>query len=537
MKCKYRYKSEEFKNKKCPYDALPGSDYCIWHQKKDGKDFSGQKIEETDLIEAYLVKANLEGAKFRKGTNLEGSFLQGANLRKADLQEADLKRADLQEANLLFASLQGAFFEFTNTRGTNFTSTNLQGAFLEFAELQEANLLFANLQGAYFKSANLKEAQLGFSNLEGAYLESAKLQRASLRYAKIEKANLSDANLQGADIRYVNLEKTNLSEADLRTAFLYATEIKNTEGLQHAEIGDKYIEEIIGDNLHKILKANSKYEIALKRFLYPPLKELKIEEDEINQFASKKTKIYIITSKSRIPTTLKELYDERNSVAKLDILQYRFDLYNHSRDLYISLKNYFKNIGWYDKSGTYFIGEYRVRGKINKLSCDMAFYELLNRIKQFKVKQFFNKLTFWRRRKEPEPSQEKNDQQGSKKFWVLIGDVLINYFSFSINRILSIISLYGESVWRVFFTAFSIILIYASIYSLRGSIIGTDTAVPVHNFWTNLYFSIVTFTTLGYGDLHPISSIGIRLLAGSEAFLGAFILAYFVVVVSRKIMR
>ena len=201
------------------------------------------------------------------------------------------------------------------------------------------------------------------------------------------------------------------------------------------------------------------------------------------------------------------------------------------------MKNYFKNIGWYDKSGTYFIGEYRVRGKINKLSCDMAFYELLNRVRQFKVKQFFNKLTFWKRRKEPESSREKSNQQESKKFWVLIGDVLTNYFLFSINRILSIISLYGESVWRVFFTAFSIILIYASIYSLRGSIIGMNTAVPVHNFWTNLYFSIVTFTTLGYGDLHPVSSIGIRLLAGSEAFLGAFILAYFVVVVSRKIMR
>jgi len=35
-----------------------------------------------------------------------------------------------------------------------------------------------------------------------------------------------------------------------------------------------------------------------------------------------------------------------------------------------------------------------------------------------------------------------------------------------------------------------------------------------------------------YSDLHPVSSIGMRLAAGSEAFFGAFLLSYFVVVVS-----
>ena len=39
--------------------------------------------------------------------------------------------------------------------------------------------------------------------------------------------------------------------------------------------------------------------------------------------------------------------------------------------------------------------------------------------------------------------------------------------------------------------------------------VGADTA---------LYFSLVTWTTLGYGDFHP--SNGIALLAGLEAILG-----------------
>ncbi len=541
MKCKYKYKSKLYEDKSCPHDAMPGSNYCIWHQKKDGKDFSGQKIEETNLIEAYLVEANLEGTKFKEGTYLQGANLVGANLRETGLRSAKLQGANfgfasLQGANLWKAELQVAILERANLHGAILERANLHGAILVGANLKEAYLWFTKLQKAYLQNANLQGAYLMYTNLQEANLRSSNLKEAYLEHANLQKANLRETNLQGANFSYGNLEKADLAYTDLRTAFLYGTNLRESKDLQHAEIGDKYIEEIIGDNLHKILKANSKYETAVKEFLYVSLKRLNLKENEIGQLTSK-AKIYLKTSDSEISKTLKELYDERNNVPKLDILQYRFNLYSHSRYVYISLKNYFKNIGWYDKSGTYFIGEYRVKGKINKLSGDIAFYELLNRVRKFKVKQFFNKLVFWKNYKEPEPFQPKNDLQKSKKFWVLIGDVLTNYFLFSMNRILSIISLYGESAWRVFFTADSIILIYAGIYSLRGSIIGTDTAVPVHNFWTNLYFSIVTFTTLGYGDLHPISSIGIRLLAGSEAFLGAFILAYFVVVVSRKIMR
>ena len=52
-----------------------------------------------------------------------------------------------------------------------------------------------------------------------------------------------------------------------------------------------------------------------------------------------------------------------------------------------------------------------------------------------------------------------------------------------------------------------------------------------------LYFSIVTFTTLGYGDMRPTDDIGHRLLAGSEALLGVAIMALFIVSLARKYTR
>ena len=55
----------------------------------------------------------------------------------------------------------------------------------------------------------------------------------------------------------------------------------------------------------------------------------------------------------------------------------------------------------------------------------------------------------------------------------------------------------------------------------------------IRNFPDSLYFSTITFTTLGYGDFRPLEGIG-RILAGSEAFIGAFMMALFVYTFARR---
>ena len=49
----------------------------------------------------------------------------------------------------------------------------------------------------------------------------------------------------------------------------------------------------------------------------------------------------------------------------------------------------------------------------------------------------------------------------------------------------------------------------------------------------NLYFSAVTFTTLGYGDIQPASDAA-QLLASIESFLGALLMALLVFVLGRR---
>jgi len=56
------------------------------------------------------------------------------------------------------------------------------------------------------------------------------------------------------------------------------------------------------------------------------------------------------------------------------------------------------------------------------------------------------------------------------------------------------------------------------------------------SFGRALYFSIITFTTLGYGDIRPAPGLG-SALAATEAVLGGIMMALTVLVIGRKFMR
>jgi uncharacterized protein YjbI with pentapeptide repeats len=99
--------------------------------------------------------------------------------------------------------------------------------------------------------------------------------------------------------------------------------------------------------------------------------------------------------------------------------------------------------------------------------------------------------------------------------------------------LMGLLSGYGEKPNRVILSSAAIIFIYSIIYYYLNAV-ATLSAVNKSSIWDYIYYSIVTFTTLGYGDLVPKAHTGYRLLAGSEAFIGAFMIGLFVFTLSRK---
>ncbi|OUS28627.1 potassium transporter Kef [Gammaproteobacteria bacterium 45_16_T64] len=114
-----------------------------------------------------------------------------------------------------------------------------------------------------------------------------------------------------------------------------------------------------------------------------------------------------------------------------------------------------------------------------------------------------------------------------------------------ISKLVDIFCGYGERPLRVIMFSVSLIVLFATLYffaglSFSGESLGFDSSI---GFWENvkvflgaLYFSVVTFTTLGYGDVAPVGGLA-RALAATEAFLGSFTLALFVVVFVKKMTR
>src|SRR5665648_636086 len=93
---------------------------------------------------------------------------------------------------------------------------------------------------------------------------------------------------------------------------------------------------------------------------------------------------------------------------------------------------------------------------------------------------------------------------------------------------------YGIQPSKVIMSAILIITLFSFLFMNPGisNIVGIE-EITSNNFFDCLYFSTITFTTLGYGDFRPLEGLG-RFLAGSEAFIGAFMMALFVYTFARR---
>ncbi|MEJ8554383.1 potassium channel family protein [Tepidibacter sp. Z1-5] len=117
---------------------------------------------------------------------------------------------------------------------------------------------------------------------------------------------------------------------------------------------------------------------------------------------------------------------------------------------------------------------------------------------------------------------------------------------------------YGEKPQNVLFFSFILISIFAYLYMIAGlrfninidctmnyhrtikysflDILNLDFKDFISDYFQAWYFSIVTFTTVGYGDIIPINYHG-KILASIEMFLGVTVIATWTSTVVRKMSR
>lgn len=121
-------------------------------------------------------------------------------------------------------------------------------------------------------------------------------------------------------------------------------------------------------------------------------------------------------------------------------------------------------------------------------------------------------------------SQTGNVKLGTVLF-MIGGGILLNYVF--IKDLISIFKsnepvkeLYKDYFW-VFAVALMNVSLFASFYHMFG--IRSGEQILLHDWYNSFYFSIVTWTTLGYGDFSPVENL--RLVTAAEAFIGYIYMA------------
>lgn len=113
-----------------------------------------------------------------------------------------------------------------------------------------------------------------------------------------------------------------------------------------------------------------------------------------------------------------------------------------------------------------------------------------------------------------------------------------------VSWLVDMFSGYGEKPLNVVLFSLGLILLCALLYFLVGVRHGDLTlglalerglAANLQDLLDCIYYSVVTFTTLGYGDITPHGLA--RPIAAFEAFAGSFTMALFVVVFVKKMTR
>jgi len=93
---------------------------------------------------------------------------------------------------------------------------------------------------------------------------------------------------------------------------------------------------------------------------------------------------------------------------------------------------------------------------------------------------------------------------------------------------------YGEKPYRIILSALLTIITFALLYFSLNTVERSGDPSYIFRWYDYLYYSTITFTTVGYGDFVPRAHPICRLLAAAEAFSGVFVTGLFIFTLARK---
>jgi uncharacterized protein YjbI with pentapeptide repeats len=360
-------------------------------------------------------------------------------------------------------------------REANLNGANLHGAFLRGADLGKANLNRANLSNAILGGADLSDADLSGANLSRANLGSAILNGANVSRANFSEANLSAADLSGTNLSLANFSGATLSGADLSRASLTGALLRgaNLDGATLASAN------LSGANLAGAYMSGAAAHGANLRGA--DLSKANLIGANFNganlslaNLSSANLTGTELVNADLSGATLTDANFSLSNLSNAELTGVRWQLHA-MRGCYLGIRGLDSCFG---------------NALFKRAAADQDFLDTL----EAHLKGTRRMVLF--------------------RAWGLID--------------------YGRSLLRVAVISFSVAAFYGAIYRIFPTMLEWKDSAK--SWFTPYYFSIVTYTTLGFGDVRPATLAG-EIIVSSEVILGYTTLGLLLAVLAQSIAR
>ena len=207
-----------------------------WKNYCNNEKTSCPMIHGFEFYNLKLEHIHLSNISFSLCSFINSNFT-GVDFTNAELYNADFSKAKLSEVDFSNAILGEDDFSNAELFKANFSNTNSYDANFSSAELDDANFSNTNSYNDNFSGARLSEAD--FSN---AKLYDANFSKAELGDADFSNAKLSEADFSNAKLYDANFSNAELDDADFSKAVLDEADFSNARlfkaNFSNAELDD-----------------------------------------------------------------------------------------------------------------------------------------------------------------------------------------------------------------------------------------------------------------------------------------------------------
>jgi len=206
-----------------------------------------------------------------------------------------------------------------------------------------------------------------------------------------------------------------------------------------------------------------------------------------------------------------------------DFEKERFSRYQAREEAWRVQKNVYEEEGRKEDADKMYLKEMRARRNKKLNNSSLKFKKSINDFRKYL-------------RKCDSEEDVKNKLLIPSTFLLSLLSLVVSYILVVLEKtFVDLTSEYGTNWIRILKSSGLTIFVFSIFYKLNslGEIVSNGETVS--GFLNYLYFSIVTFTTLGYGNMQPTKYL--KGISAVESLIGAFLMALLVVVFARKWMR